>query len=105
MGNGDKNTFGGDFFDFGFSTATVDDLDVLKEKEQQILSKEQQIQSVSASASELEERMERLYKAFLPLLTNLKKDADTKEYILWPDRKQKIESFERLLKNIYEGKA
>ena len=94
----DKNTFGGDFFDFGFSTANVDELDVLKEKEQQI-------KSVSAGANELEERMDRLYNAFLPLLTNLKKDADTKEYILWPDRKAKIESFERLLKNIYEGKA
>ena len=94
----DKNRLGGDFFDFGFSTANIDDLDVLKEKEQEI-------RTVSAGASELEERMDRLYNAFLPLLSNLKKDADTKEYILWPDRKQKIESFERLLKNIYEGKA
>jgi hypothetical protein len=105
MNKDDKNAFGGDFFDWGFTAANIDDLDVLKEKEQQIRSKEQQIQSVAAGASELEERMDKLYNAFLPLLTNLKKDADTKEYILWPDRKQKIESFERLLKNIYEGKA
>jgi len=98
MSKDDKNPFGGDFFDFGFSAVDESELDVLK-------AKEREVQQVSAGAAELHERLDKLYQSFQPLLQNLKKDADTKEYILWPDRKAKIESFERLLKNIYEGKA
>jgi len=34
------------------------------------------------------------------LLNNLAKDADTKEYIHWPNRKAKIEEFRIKLNNI-----
>ena len=34
-----------------------------------------------------------LYNAILPLLSNLKKNPE-KEYILWPNRTEKIEAFE-----------
>ena len=86
-----------DFFDFGFSSVALEELDILKEKERQI-------QQTSGDAAELQERLERLYKAIQPLLDNLKKDADSKDYIWWPDRAPKIESFEAHLANIYYGK-
>ena len=86
-----------DFFDFGFSSVALEELDILKEKERQL-------QQTSGDAAELQERMDRLYKAIQPLLDNLKKDADSKDYIWWPDRAPKIESFEAHLANIYYGK-
>ena len=86
-----------DFFDFGFSAIDVEQLDVLKEKEQQL-------QQSSGQAGELQERLDRLYKQIQPLLNNLKKDADSKDYIWWPDRAHKIEEFEAHLSKIYYGK-
>ena len=89
----DKN----DMFDFGFTSVALEELDILKEKEQQIAQS-------SGDTAELQERLDRLYKAIHPLLANLKKDADNKDYIWWPDRAPKIESFEAHLANIYYGK-
>ena len=86
-----------DFFDFGFTSIDINELDILKEKEQQI-------QQAGGDAAELEQRLEKLYNAIQPLLANLKKDADNKDYIWWPDRAPKIESFEAHLANIYYGK-
>ena len=86
-----------DFFDFGFSSVDINELDILKEKEEKL-------QSVSGEAGELQERLDNLYRAIQPLLGNLKKDADTKDYIWWPERAVKIESFEAHLANIYYGK-
>lgn len=85
-------------FDFGFTSLTADELDAVQERDAQL-------QQVSASQSELETRLEHLYKAILPLLANLKKDADTREYIYWPERGAKIEEFESMLANIYYGKV
>ena len=85
-----------DFFDFGFSSIDINELDVLQEKEKQI-------QAVSGEAGEMQDRLDRLYKAIQPLLGNLKKDADTKDYIWWPNRALKIEQFETHLAKIYHG--
>ena len=85
-----------DFFDFGFSSVDINELDVLKEKEQQI-------QVASGEAGEMQARLDKLYKAIQPLLGNLKKDADTKDYIWWPNRSLKIEQFEAHLAKIYHG--
>ncbi len=41
--------------------------------------------------------------AFQPLLNNLKRDADKKDYIQWKDRGPKIEAFEAHLAKIYYG--
>jgi len=38
----------------------------------------------------------------IPLLNNLKKNPE-KEYILWPDRLKKVESFEDHLTKIYNS--
>jgi hypothetical protein len=77
-----------DMFDFGFTAVTEDELEA--------------VQKVSASASDAEERLNKLYNAIVPLLNNLKKNPE-KEYILWPNRLEKVEQFEDHLQKIYKG--
>lgn len=78
-----------DIFDFGFTAVTEDELDVV------IQSKE-----VAASASTTQDKLDKLYNAIQPLLTNLKQNPE-KEYILWPNRLEKVEAFEDHLQAIY----
>lgn len=92
-----SDKFGHDFFDFGFSLTSIDELDALKERDQKI-------EAVSADASDLQNRLDKLYQAIQPLLNNLKKDTG-KEYIYWPDRLSKIEAFEKHLARVYSGKS
>ena len=76
-------------FDFGFTAVDENELEA--------------VQKVVASADRLpllhayeaEEKLNKLYNAILPLLSNLKKNPE-KEYILWPNRVEKIEQFEDL---------
>ena len=84
-----------DFFDFGFTAVDEDEL--------------QSVQSVTIAAKAIEdeyksaqERLDNLYNAIVPLLNNLKKNPE-KEYILWPDRLNKVEQFEDYIRNIYTG--
>lgn len=94
-----------DTFDFGFTATTVEELDFI----QQSKSNHQEetdllfnrIEKVEATNADNLEKLEKLYNAILPLLTNLEKDADTRDYIYWPKRGQKIEEFRQLLKSIY----
>ena len=72
-----------DLFDFGFTAVNEDELSAV-------------------TVEELQSRLEKLYKAMIPLLNNLKKNPD-KDYILWPDRLKKVEEFESHLRKIYEG--
>ena len=85
-----------DMFDFGFTSVTLDELDDYQEAKSQV-------DGATAENAVILERMDKLYNAFLPLLSNLKKDAG-KDYILWPNRLEKIEEFEEVLYNIYSGK-
>ncbi len=84
-------------WDFGFNAVTAEELDAVQELDSKV-------QSATGEAAELQKRLDTLYKAFMPLLANLKKDADTKDYIYWKDRAPKIEAFESHLTNIYYGK-
>lgn len=45
----------------------------------------------SATVEELRSKLLEVEKLVMPLLVNLLKDADTKEYIKWPNRKPVIE--------------
>ena len=85
-----------DFFDFGFNAVDLNELEVLQEKEKQL-------QAVSGTAGETQDRLDKLYHAIQPLLNNLKATPE-KDYIYWPDRMPKIESFEAHLAKIYYGK-
>jgi len=49
-----------------------------------------------------EQRLDALYAAIMPLLTNLEKNPE-KEYILWPDRLAKIGEFRDHLTKIVAG--
>ena len=96
-----------DTFDFGFTSTTVEELEFIQQsksnhqEETELLSN--QIESAKASNADNLKKLEKLYSAILPLLTNLEKDADKKEYLYWPNRGAKIEEFRQHLKSIKEG--
>lgn len=77
-----------DIFDFGFTAVTEEELET--------------VQVATTTATDTEARLDKLYNAIQPLLTNLKKNPE-KEYILWPNRLEKVEQFEALLLDIYTG--
>jgi hypothetical protein len=80
-----------ELYDFGFTVVDESELEAV-----------QQLESVSDSADDYQTRLENLYNAIQPLLTNLKVNPE-KEYILWPNRLDKIEQFETHIQNIYKG--
>jgi hypothetical protein len=82
-------------FDFGFTAVDEDEL----ESVQQLA---QQTEASTQTANQLEEKLNRLYNAMLPLLNNLKKNPE-KDYIYWPKRTAKIDQFEDVLRKIIEG--
>ena len=72
-------------FDFGFTAVDEQDLDIVNAQENDV--------------KQLNDKLNALYGAVIPLLDNLKKNPD-KDYILWPDRVAKVEAFEEKLKKI-----
>tara|TARA_B100000123_G_scaffold16455_1_gene11986 strand:- start:56 stop:319 length:264 start_codon:yes stop_codon:yes gene_type:complete len=83
-----------DFFDFGFTAVDEDELEAV----QKVVKKAEVSQTEASSA---QERLDRLYNAITPLLNNLKKNPE-KEYILWPNRLEKVEQFEDHIQKIYK---
>jgi hypothetical protein len=80
-----------DDFDFGFSAVSEDELKALeRELQQQVAAKDTELESVARS---YEEKLNTLYKMVMPLLKNLAKDGDNKQYIHWPDRQKKMKAF------------
>lgn len=77
-----------DVFDFGFTAVSENELEA--------------IQTAESSATDLEQRLNKLYSAIIPLLENLKQNPD-KDYIFWPDRVAKVEAFEKHIKNIKQA--
>ena len=82
-------------FDFGFTAVDEDELQAV-----------QQTAALASDAEQLatttQERLDQLYNAVIPLLNNLKKNPE-KDYILWPNRLEKVEEFESHLQSIYKG--
>ena len=83
-----------DIFDFGFTAVTEDEL-------QSVESSRNQVEEMEKKLKQVDNRAKRLYDAITPLLDNLKKSPE-KEYILWPDRVDKINAFEKRLLGILE---
>lgn len=81
-----------DKFDFGFTAVDENELEAVQK-----LSSE--ASSVAASAEQNEEKLNKLYNAILPLLSNLKANPE-KDYIYWPNRTEKVEAFEDLIAGI-----
>ena len=84
-----------DIFDFGFTAVTEDELDAVQQANQTI-------QSVSADVSTTQQKLDKLFNAIQPLLSNLKKNPE-KDYIYWPNRLQKVEQFEDYIQAIYSN--
>ena len=80
-----------ELFDFGFTAVDESELESF-----------QTLEIVSDAVDETQTRLDNLYNAIQPLLTNLKANPE-KEYILWPNRLDKIEEFEDYIQNIYKG--
>ena len=83
-----------DIFDFGFTAVDEQELESVQKATTQL-------DRVSNTASTNQEKLDKLYNAITPLLNNLKANPE-KEYILWPNRVEKVEQFETLLYNIYK---
>ena len=83
-----------DFFDFGFTAVDEQELEAV----QKVTKKAEASQTEASSA---QERLDKLYNAITPLLNNLKKNPE-KEYILWPNRLEKVEQFEDYIQKIYK---
>jgi hypothetical protein len=79
-------------FDFGFTAVDESELEAVQKTTTKL-------QTTSSKAEDLEEKLNKLYNAILPLLSNLKMNPE-KEYILWPNRVEKVEEFEELISNI-----
>ena len=79
-------------FDFGFTAITEDELSSVETSKKIIEENE-------ATTEELRNRLHELYSAVIPLLDNLRANPE-KEYILWPNRVEKINKFETKLAEI-----
>ena len=82
-------------FDFGFTAVDENELEAVQKAASQA-------ETLGASALNTQEKIDKLYNAIIPLLTNLKKNPE-KEYILWPNRLEKVEQFEDYIQKIYRN--
>ncbi len=82
-------------FDFGFTLVNEEELEAVQHASSKL-------ESVSSTVDATQDRLDKLFNAVQPLLTNLKQNPE-KEYILWPNRLDKIEEFESYILNIYKG--
>ena len=82
-------------FDFGFTLVDENELEAVQKAQETV-------SSVTASTSETQDKLDKLYNAVQPLLNNLKQNPE-KEYILWPNRLEKIEQFEDHIQKLYKG--
>lgn len=78
--------------DFGFTAVDEEEVtdpiitNVVSSTDQQLKIKIAEIEA------EYKQQLNNVEKLIMPLLVNLLKDADTKEYIKWPNRKVPIET-------------
>lgn len=84
-----------DIFDFGFTVVNEDELEVAQKATKTAT-------AATATAKSTDDKLNKLYNAMIPLLTNLKANPE-KDYILWPKRLEKVEAFEDMLQKIYKG--
>ena len=84
-----------EIFDFGFTAVDETELEAVQKISQK------NDEAVTAAMS-TQEKLDGLYNAIIPLLNNLKKNPE-KEYILWPNRLEKVEQFEDHIQKIYKN--
>ena len=84
-----------DFFDFGFTAVDEEELEAVQK-----INKKAEASKTEASSAQT--KLDKLYNAITPLLNNLKKNPE-KEYIIWPNRLEKVEQFEDHIQKIYKN--
>jgi peptidoglycan hydrolase CwlO-like protein len=84
-----------EIFDFGFTCVDESELVAIQKVEAEVEKTEQTV-------VHLQNKLDKLFNSIQPLLNNLKKDP-AKEYILWPNRLDKIEQFEDYIQSIYKS--
>ena len=84
-----------DLFDFGFTEVDESELQAVHDAKKAV-------GDVEVTARSTQDKLDKLYNAVIPLLNNLKKNPE-KDYILWPNRIDKVEEFESYLLNIYKS--
>ena len=84
-----------DIFDFGFTAVDETELEVVQQAQAKVAQE-------SGTATDLQDKLDKLYNSITPLLNNLKANPE-KEYMLWPNRTAKIEQFEKKLFDIYDA--
>lgn len=84
-----------DDFDFGFTAVDEEELEAVKKKQDVI-------DQLDVGQNVTQEKLDKLYNAITPLLNNLKKNPE-KDYILWPNRVDKVDQFEDMLRKIYNS--
>ena len=84
-----------DIFDFGFTAVDESELQAVHDAKKAV-------GDVEVTAKTTQDKLDKLYNAIVPLLNNLKKNPE-KDYILWPNRIDKVEEFESHLLNIYKS--
>ena len=84
-----------EMFDFGFTAVDEGELQAV----QKTAAKADNAEQLALST---QEKLDKLYNAFTPLLANLKKNPE-KDYILWPNRIEKVDQFEDYLRKIYNS--
>lgn len=83
-----------DLFDFGFTVVDENELEAVQKASTTA-------QAASDTVEQLQDKLDKLYNAIQPLLSNLKKNPE-KDYIYWPKRLKKIEDFEDMISKIVE---
>lgn len=84
-----------DDFDFGFTAVDEHELDAVKQAKDTA-------EKMAVGVDATQDKIDKLYNAIVPLLNNLKKNPE-KDYILWPNRLEKVEQFEDHLQRIYKS--
>ena len=79
-------------FDFGFTAVDENELEAVQNAE--LLAGQ-----ISASVTTTQDKLDKLYNAIIPLLSNLKQNPE-KDYIYWPNRTEKVEQFEDVIREI-----
>ena len=82
-------------FDFGFTAVDETELEAVTVASQAVA-------TASIDTKEMQDKMDTMYNAMIPLLNNLQKNPE-KEYIYWPDRHNKVEQFRDKLTILYKS--
>ena len=94
-----KNNIDLSNFDFGFSVVDEDELAVVQSVKSEVSDATSTAALWQAQAEEWKAKTNAIYDAVIPLLNKLQANED-KEYIYWPNRSVKIDSFKLKLQQL-----